>query len=160
MIRGIHHVAIHTPDIDHLRTFYEQAFGFTVVGEEMKLEDFPDVDRITGVRGGKARVVMMKCSNCFIELFEWSQPRARRAPPLEPSDHGYTHFCVSVTDIEAEYERLAELGMRFVNPEPVRSGPYGSVYGRDPDGNYIEIMQAPPDDAMHLEIAGEADGVR
>lgn len=153
MILGIHHVAIHTLDIDRLRSFYEKAFGFEVVGQEMALSDFADVDKIIGIEGSAARVYMMKAGNCFIELFEWSAPKGRPLQPLRPNDFGYTHFCVAVSDIDREYDRLADLGMRFVHTSAVKSGPYGSVYGRDPDGNFIEIMQAPKGDAMYLETA-------
>lgn len=151
MIRGIHHVAIHTPDIDRLRSFYEKAFDFEAVGEEANLADFPEAALITGVEGAAARTVMMKAENCFIELFQWSFPEGRPFQPLGPQDHGYTHFCVDVVDIDAEYERLCQLGMTFVHPSAVRFGPYGSVYGRDPDGNLIEILEAPEGQELHRQ---------
>lgn len=154
MIRGIHHVAIHTPDIDRLRSFYEQAFGFEAVGEEMNLGAFPEAGLITGVEGAVARVVMMKAGTCFIELFEWSAPKGNPLQPLRPIDFGYTHFCVDVADIDKEYQRLSELGMTFVYPEPVRAGPYGSVYGHDPDGNIIELLEVSDQDPMSLQAAG------
>lgn len=151
MISGIHHIAIHTPDIDRLRSFYEQAFGFEAVADEMNLADFPEAALITGVEGAAARVVMMKAGNCFIELFEWSAPKGGPLRPLRPIDFGYTHFCVSVVDIDQEYDRLAALGMTFVHPAAVKTGPYGSVYGRDPDGNLIEILEVATGDSMSLE---------
>lgn len=151
MIRGIHHVAIHTPNIDRLRSFYEQAFGFKAVAEEMNLADFPEAALVTGVEGATARVVMMQAGNCFVEMFEWSSPKGNPPQPLRAIDFGYTHFCVDVTDIDAEYKRLSELGMTFVHPEPVRAGPFGSVYGHDPDGNIIEILEVPEGESMYLE---------
>lgn len=156
MIRGLHHVAIHTPDIDRLRSFYEQAFGFEAIGEEMDLAHFPEAALITGVEGAAARVVMMKAGNCHIELFQWSSPEGRPLQPLNPNDFGYTHFCVDVTDIDAEYRHLSDLGMTFVHPAPVRAGPYKSVYGRDPDGNVIELLEVPKGEGMYLEIAESA----
>ena len=67
MIRGIHHIGIHTPNLDRLQQFYEQAFGFEVVGEEMNLKDYPLGSLVVGVPNAAARIVMMKTSNCFIE---------------------------------------------------------------------------------------------
>lgn len=151
MIRGIHHIGIHTPDIDRLRSFYERAFGFTVVGKEQNLRDFPEAGPITGVKDPAARFVLMKAQNCHIELFQWSAPAGRPLQPLNPNDCGYTHFAVEVVDIEAEYQRLSELGMEFVHPSPVKSGSSQAVYGRDPDGNIIEILEVPSSsDESHL----------
>ena len=89
MIRGIHHIGIHTPDLDRLKSFYEKAFGFEIVGEEMNLAEVPEAALVVGVPGAAARVVMMKTHNCFIELFEWKSPpgttRTRRATAARPT---------------------------------------------------------------------------
>src|ERR1035438_6561446 len=133
MIRGIHHIGIHTRDIDRLRAFYEKAFGFKLVDRERNLKDFPEAGPITGVPDPVARFVLLKANNCFLELFEWTPPSDRQQSPLRPNDLGYTHFGVEVTDIETEYRRLSQVGMEFVHPMPVKSGPNSSVYGKDPD---------------------------
>lgn len=151
MIRGIHHIGINTPNLDRLKSFYEKAFGFEVVGEEMNFKDIPEASLVVGLPGAVARVVMMRAHNCFIELLEWSSPAAATRVPLRPNDFGYTHFMVDVSDIDAEYERLSELGMTFVQPSAVRFGNNASVYGKDPDGNIIELGQIPPGDSMHLD---------
>jgi catechol 2,3-dioxygenase-like lactoylglutathione lyase family enzyme len=152
MIRGIHHIGIHTPDLDRLRSFYEEAFGFEAVGEEFNLKDAPEAPLIVGLPNAAARVVMMKAHNCFIELFEWSSPAGTTLAPAKPYDFGYTHFMLDVSDIDAEYERLSKLGMTFVHPAPVRFGRNASVYGKDPDGNIIELAEIPPGESMHLEV--------
>src|SRR5690606_27653936 len=74
MIRGIHHIGVHTPNLDRLKSFYEQAFGFEMVGQEMNLKDLPLASLVIGVPNAVARVVMMKAPNCFIEMFQWSSP--------------------------------------------------------------------------------------
>lgn len=153
MIRGIHHVGIHTSNLDRLRDFYEKAFGFEAVGEEMRLEDYPVGALVVGVPNPVARVLMMKTTNCYIELFEWRSPESEKLAPSKPYDFGYTHFMVDVDDIDAEYERLSALGMRFVHPSPLHfGGGNASVYGQDPDGNIIEIGQIPPGNGFHLEV--------
>ncbi|GAB3444212.1 VOC family protein [Actinophytocola sediminis] len=151
MIRGIHHLGIHTRDLDRMRSFYEQAFGFEVVGEELQLADVPVASLVTGVPDAVARVLMMRTSNAFVELFEWSSPEGEPLRPLRPHDYGYTHFCVDVTDIDAEYERLTGLGATFVHPSPVRMGDMASVYGKDPDGNLFELGEIPPGNIYHRD---------
>lgn len=147
MIMDLHHVNISTPDMKRLWKFYEDAFGFEPVFEH-DLADYPEeTERVTGVKGAKARTVTLRGGNCFIELFEWSAPEGRPHELLRPFDRGYTHLCFAVDDIDAAYKRLAELGVPFVSKEPARSEfggeRYGSIYGRDPDGNIIELIQTP-----------------
>lgn len=152
MIRGVHHVGVHTHDLDRLKAFYEEAFGFEMVGDEARLEDSPASALVTGVPGAAARVVMLRAKNVCIELFQWSAPEGGESRPLKPYDFGYTHFAVDVSNIDEEYRRLSGLGMTFVHPAPVRFGDVASVYGHDPDGNLIEVMEIPAGNDLHLEI--------
>lgn len=151
MIRGIHHVAVHVRDLDRMVTFYEQAFGFEVVGEKFAWQDNSTIDSILDVPGSAARGVMMRAGTCYLELFEFSAPAPVSTRPLRPFDRGYTHFCVDVTAIEREYARLKSLGMTFGYPAPVDMGHVKSVYGRDPEGNVIEIQQTAPHCDFRLE---------
>jgi catechol 2,3-dioxygenase-like lactoylglutathione lyase family enzyme len=141
MIRGIHHVAVHCRDMDRMMKFYKDAFGFEIVGEPFAWEKEKVLDQIIDVPGSAARGAMLKAGNCFLELFQFTAPTPSSDKPLNPYDKGYTHFCVDVTDIAMEYKRLKALGMTFGHPEPIDMGHVNTVYGRDPEGNVIEIQQ-------------------
>ena len=154
MIVGIHHVAMHTANFDRLIDFYDRAFGFKPVAEPMSWANEPDIDATIGVPGSAARAVMLKAGTCYLEVFEYSSPPAREGQPLRPNDHGYTHFCVDVTDIRAEYERLKQEGMTFAKDSPLDMGDIKAVYGKDPDGNIIEIQEVVPEHAFALSNSG------
>lgn len=142
MIRGIHHVAIHCRDLDRMMKFYNEAFGFELVGEEFAWKETPLLDTLIDVPGSAARGAMMRAGPCYIEMFEFQAPAPISDKPLSPFDKGYTHFCIDVaSDIEGEYERLKGLGMTFGAPAPIDMGHVKSVYGRDPEGNVIELQQ-------------------
>ena len=87
---------------------------------------------------------MLQAGNCFLEFFEYLTPRgAARDPDYPVCDTGLTHIGLNVTGIDAEYERLSANGMRFHKP-PIDVGPPGTLratYGRDPDGNVIELVE-------------------
>ena len=52
--------------------------------------------------------------------------------------------------IDGEYQRLRDAGMRFHSP-PLDAGPTRCCYGRDPDGNVVELLEfTRPDDPLHL----------
>jgi glyoxylase I family protein len=159
MIRGIHHVAVHVRDLDRMLKFYSAAFGFEIVGEEFSWRDNGTLDRILDVPGSAARGAMLRAGTCYLEMFEFSAPDPLSSRPLRPFDKGYTHFCVDVTDIEQEYERLRKIGMTFGSPSPVDVGHVKSVYGRDPEGNVIELQQTAVGCDFHLDRLGAAEPV-
>ncbi|CAB4865304.1 MAG: hypothetical protein F2793_02135 [Actinobacteria bacterium] len=146
MIRGIHHVAITTPDIDRLIAFYRDAIGMEVMRESGWQAGSERIDTLVGLTGSSARTATLRLGNAYLELFEYATPAGRPADLDRPvNDAGYTHFCLDVTDIDDEFTRLSALGMRFHCPPPaaaaIGSGNLRSTYGRDPDGNVIELQE-------------------
>jgi catechol 2,3-dioxygenase-like lactoylglutathione lyase family enzyme len=154
MIRGIHHVAIHTPDIERLTAWYRDVVGFEIVEEtRFAWADSPEIDEIVGLSGSAAKGVMMRAANAYIEFFEYQKPGPSNTGRLQPYDHGYTHIALDVTDIDAEYARLKANGMTFHTPPPagVEGGRIRSIYGKDPDGNILELQELAPDHDMAVQ---------
>jgi glyoxylase I family protein len=141
VIRGIHHVAVHVHDLDRMIRFYRDAFGFEVVGEPFSWENDAFIDRIVAVKGSAAKGAMLRAGTCYLEMFQYSAPKPNNSNGLDPYDKGYTHFCVDVVDIAMEFERLKGLGMTFPEPAPINVGHVITIYGRDPEGNLIEIQE-------------------
>lgn len=146
MIRGIHHVAISTPDLDRLVAFYRDVIGAEMLRESSWPVGSDKIDTLVGLRCSSARTATLRLGNAYLELFQYDSPAARAQDPMRPvNDHGYTHFCLDVVDIDAEYERLLAAGMTFHCPPPalgeIGSGSLRSTYGRDPDGNVVELQE-------------------
>jgi glyoxylase I family protein len=141
MIVGIHHTAISVPDMDKAVRFYCDILGFQDLGGGRWEPGNAVNDAIVGIRGSGAKGRMLKGSNAYIELFEYETPRGDPKDPNYPvNHHGYTHFCLQVKDIDAEYQRLLAGGMTFHCP-PQNMGAAAATYGRDPFGNVIEIYE-------------------
>jgi catechol 2,3-dioxygenase-like lactoylglutathione lyase family enzyme len=155
MIRGIHHTAISTKDLDRALTFYRDLLGFEVVLEFEWPEGTEFADSITGLMGSAARVAMLRAGNAHIEIFEYSSPPPKEGDPGRPvCDHGITHICLDVVDIETEYERLKAAGMIFHCP-PLDLGISKATYGRDADGNVVELQEVTdPSSPMALRFEG------
>ena len=145
MILGVHHVAISAADIDGLIDWYVDAFGLEVVSRGGWQSGSDVIDSIVGLPGSAARTAMLRGPNVYIEMFQYEQPEGRAAAGDRPvCDHGYTHFGVVVDDIDAEHARLSALGMRFHAAPTPREGMGGRLracYGRDPEGNVIELIE-------------------
>jgi glyoxylase I family protein len=139
MIRNIHHVGIVVRDFEKMLKFYNEAFGFKVLGTELNIAK----DKAREISGSSApkpnnRVIMMQTGNCYLEIM--GNPNAS-APASENPTGGYVQLCIDVDDIDAEYLRLKDLGMTFGPPAPVDFGHVKAVTGRDPEGNVIELVQ-------------------
>ncbi|MEL6890626.1 MAG: VOC family protein [Actinomycetota bacterium] len=159
-VRGIHHVAISTPDLDRLTEFYVAALGAETVMETSWADNLR-VDSMIDLSGSAARQRMVRVGNVHLELFEYTAPTpVPKDPTHPPSDHGYTHLCFDVVDIDAEFDRLVELGMSFSRRAPDGTK-LRAIYGRDPDGNIVELQEVLDDTiAFHfsnLEIRIEPD---
>jgi catechol 2,3-dioxygenase-like lactoylglutathione lyase family enzyme len=150
MIKGMHHVAISTANLERLCRFYCDHLGFKLLAEmewEPGSELGDQVDHIVGHQNTAAKIAMVSTGNMIIEMFEYRSP----TPKTEETewrgyDHGYTHMCLEVDDIDAAYDRLQKAGMTFHNSPP--SKPYNGVrclYGRDPEGHMIELIQLHPE---------------
>jgi catechol 2,3-dioxygenase-like lactoylglutathione lyase family enzyme len=145
MLTGVHHVAIATADLERLQDFYCTLLGMRVItaGE---WSDDPVNDGIVGLPRSAARFVLLGAGNLALELFQYSNPPSIGGEPDRPVNKpGITHVGFCVTDLDAEYARLAEAGVRFHSPPAPPSSsdevPIRAVYGRDPDGNVFELLE-------------------
>lgn len=150
MIHGIHHAAISTPDLDRAIAFYCDVLGFQRrAGAEWPVGT-AQADRVVGLEDSAARAAMLWAGNVHLELFQYSSPVPQpRDPGARVCDHGITHLCLDVTDVDAEYARLTRAGMAFNGPPQSIFG-VRTAYGHDPDGNVVELQEVvdAPDLAM------------
>lgn len=141
MILGIHHAAISTHDIERLIGFYTGLLGFTLVHRREWEPGAPVQNQLLGTQGAQAQMAMLRQKNSYLELFQFSSPEPEtrdRAQRLFGA--GLTHIGLAVSDLRAEYARLLAAGMQF-NSEPLERPGLTAVYGRDPDGNVVELLE-------------------
>ena len=150
MILGVHHPAVSVPDMDRALEFYCGLLGF----EEVMSAGWPTgvqpMDDAMALDDSACRVVMVKKGNSCIELFEFTAETTQEATPDRPvSKRGLTHIAFGVSDFGEEYEKLKAAGVPF-NGEPNGEAPGRWVYGRDPFGNVLELLEHDPDNASAL----------
>lgn len=141
MLVGIHHTAISTPDLDRSATFYRDLFGFETAFDFSWDASNDDFKRTHAEPETAGRVVMLERAGARLEIFEYAIPKpAPRGATPRNVDHGLCHFSFEVKDIDTEYARLSSAGMPFLS-EPVPQAYIKCCYGRDPDGNLIELIE-------------------
>ena len=138
MITGLHHAGLSVKDLERSIEFY------CMLGAQLLRRgswDGGPMDSITALTGTRGRTAMLKVGGQHLELFEFASPAGKQADAARPAcDHGITHFCIEVEDIESEYRRLVAAGVRF-HCEPQAFGRSKATYARDPDGNIVELVQ-------------------
>ena len=156
----IAHVALVSPDIDHLADFYASVLGVALVSPDIDhLADFyasvlgvaprrrlnkvvgPRVDEVTGLPDARARAAWLWLDNMLLEIWEYVSPKTppASAPPMAHTI-GYSAFMLEVGNIEAERARLSALGVELSGE--IESAPSGRCqYARDPDGNLFGLFE-------------------
>jgi len=142
LIKGIHHTAISTGNLEDALKFYRDILGFKVIMKGGWKTDTDYPEKVLGLKDSAARFFILKRGDTHLELFEYSSPAPQ---PLDRTrrvcDHGITHICLEVEDIESEYKRLKDAGMSFHAAPPEAQGHMRAIYGRDPDGNVVELLE-------------------
>lgn len=134
------HVGLSVASLERSVKFYRDGFGMELVGQNEFRGNL--YESILGIKGATGIVALMKGDALQVELFEFWTPPPRRADPARPvCDHGLTHFCIEVDDIDGAYRRLQAAGASFHCPPLDFYGVATATYGRDPDGNVFELIK-------------------
>jgi|SRR5271169_3779117 len=159
MRNAIHHSGITTKNAARLVQFYIQHFGFeTVVDTEMEGNGL--VDAVMGLKNVKIHAFILKAANAFLEIFEFSNPVGKDTDPDRAvCDGGISHICIEVPDIEKAYAGLHASAVPL-NCVPQSFPGFGKVfYGRDPDGNLVELIEVDTSGPLALAFASRASSI-
>jgi catechol 2,3-dioxygenase-like lactoylglutathione lyase family enzyme len=140
MMKRTMHVGLSVTNLERSVEFYKMLLG----GEVLVQEDFSgkEYEEILSLHGARGRVALVGRNDIHLELFEFSHPTPKTPVDRYPvCNHGITHFCIEVTDLGSEYDRLKSAGVVFHCPPLTFFGTAKATYGRDPDGNAFELLE-------------------
>jgi glyoxylase I family protein len=143
-VGGLDHIAITVSDTQRSLDFYCGLLGLTKVEQHQLVG--ADIDKANGIQAGAAQSTRLAAPDTprilidLLEYFEMTKDGA--VAPL--GRVGATHFCLSVPDLNAFYDELSAKGVEFIS-EPVNfaleHGSVDVVFLRDPDGNFVELVE-------------------
>jgi len=139
-MKAIRHSGIVISDREKALRFYQDLLGLTMHREMVESGDF--ISDILGLKDVKVNTMKLKADDGnLVELLHFvSHPR--KVVPYELCDMGPTHVAFTVEDLDKEYERLTAAGVSFTVPPQVSvDGNAKVTFCKDPDGNYIELVQ-------------------
>jgi methylmalonyl-CoA/ethylmalonyl-CoA epimerase len=129
-IVSLHHCAISVPNLEESIRWYEEKFGFSVIGRSV-------------IPGLNVKVAHMQGVGFILEIFEAEGaaplPDDRRYPNRDLATHGHKHFSLGVRNARKAAEDLEAMGVEIAMVAEV-DGTYG-VFIRDNSGNLIEVFQ-------------------
>ncbi len=132
----VHHAALTVSDIERSVDFY-RALGFDL--ERRITFGGSAAEAVTGVREARLVMAFLILDSFRLELIEYSP--VGRKDQRQNNDLGSTHICLEVRDIQAVYERLTAMGVRFTCPPHHDPSGVSMTYFRDPDGISVELLE-------------------
>ena len=141
------HVGICVSDMERSLRFYRDGLDFRYE-HELRVAGEPS-DTLLGLRDVELHAVYLARDGVRIELLRFASPAGppRRARPL--NELGLTHLSFRVADLDATLAALRAAGERVLEETVIRFPEFQSAAGMvvDPDGQLIELVQAPGDPA-------------
>jgi catechol 2,3-dioxygenase-like lactoylglutathione lyase family enzyme len=165
-VRGtFHHAAVVVSSLADSVDFYQRCFGGEV--EYVEGVGGAEMAALHGLPSANFDLAFLDYGNARIELFQFHEPEAPEAESVPAHQIGAAHFAFEVDDVEESYAALVAAGVEFSRPPLAPTeGPaagFHLAFCFDPDGNRIEIIAPPKDEAeprpaklVELQIADEA----
>jgi len=137
------HVGLVVDDMEGQINFYSDFFGFFVQRDMFEEGSF--FEHLLGVPNIKARTVKMsdETGNIVLELLDFTDgdiPFEEKRRKVR--DKGFTHFAITVKNIETTYGKLSDAKIKFVNkPRISDDGRAKVAFCLDPENNLIELVE-------------------
>ena len=135
LVRGLHHVAIATPDLEASRKLYVDVMGMS-----------PAQDEPEHVPGQGVHVFVVHAGSQRIELVEPTGPETPVAKFLASRGPGIHHMAWEVDDLEAALAELKDKGVRLVHETP-QAGSHNTrialLHPSATGGVLMELVQDP-----------------
>ncbi len=143
MTAKFHHAGLVVADLEKATSFYQQFLGLREVNRfQWDESDNDRISSVIGLENSAAKLVMLEGENYRIELFEYSAPAERaESNAVRPCDPGITHIAFEFEDIHQACDNFKSAG-GTLHRDPVKLGNLWAIYGRDPFGNIVELMQS------------------
>lgn len=139
MLTRIDHVGIACHNLEEKISFYESAFGLTVVSREVNEEQ--------GVREAMLHVADAPAGSSYVQLLEPLHPDTPVGRFLAKRGEGVHHIGYGVDDVAAALAAIGAKGVRLLDERP-RHGSMGAsiafLHPKDVGGVLTELVQAAP----------------
>ncbi len=106
MLKSIDHIGVAVKDLDRVVGFYRDILGLEFLGVE-------------SVPSQKVRVAKFDINGVHIEFLEATHPDSPIAKFIAKRGEGLHHIAYRTDNIDAELEKLKNMGVKLINEKPV-----------------------------------------
>lgn len=133
------HIGIVTQDIDKMLFFYKNILELDVVSDEIESGVF--LNEILGYETLEVRIVKLgKNKQTIIELLDFNKKGIKTESSL--LNFGYTHFALTINNIDRLYEKLKELEIEVISsPQISVNKKFKVCFCKDYENNFIELVE-------------------
>ncbi|MBK5356582.1 SRPBCC family protein [Pseudomonas sp. TH41] len=142
----LNQIALSVVDLRLTEHWFREGFGLLPAGGSRLMMRGLLPSRVQGLPKAASTCWWLVGSNPWaqLELFQFENPIARPLPSdFRPCDIGYTRIGLWVADFDETLVRLARLGSQPLSAVQGQAGQRRACV-RNPDGVYVEIMEADP----------------
>ena len=141
MITRMNHTGFVVRDLERAIEFYRDVIGLALI-KTIELDGGP-IDEVVGYRNANLLIALLGVGDGHVlELIQYVRPPGSERPTDERNAAGATHLAFDVEDIEQTFQRLVDRGARKLNPPIEVRADLKCCYLQDPDGNWIELLEA------------------
>ena len=138
----LRHAGIVVRNMQRSIDFYCKVFGFAICVDQV--EQGRHIDAFLGLECVEVRTVKMSLGDQgpMLELLDFHSHNGIDEAEKKIYSHGISHIAITVEDIGLVCNRLAKDGLPITS-EPIKS-PDNKVlltFAKDPDGNFLEIVE-------------------
>jgi catechol 2,3-dioxygenase-like lactoylglutathione lyase family enzyme len=141
------HIGIGVSDLARSRRFYCEGLGFAFE-HDLAVAGEP-TDTLLRLRDTDLHAIYLTRDGVRIELLHFASPSAPPHRQRAMNEVGLTHLSFRVADIDAAFAAVRTTGGRVLEETVIRFPEMQVAAGfvADPDGQLIELVQAPGDPA-------------
>lgn len=139
-MKAIRHTGIVVSDLERSLHFYRDLLGLKIQKEMDESGKY--IDNISALKNVAVKTIKMSADDSSLIELLYYESHPRKPINRDICDIGYSHVSFTVENLDDEYRRLKEKGIRFNSPPQYSPDDYAKVaFCRDPDGNFIELVE-------------------
>ena len=144
MLTSFFHTGFVVRDLEAAISFYTEVMGLTLTGRTERTGEFPST--LLGFTDAHIKGAFLDMGEGHqLELIQYINP-VGGAAEFEKNNVRAAHLAFFVEDIDAFYEATRQRGLTYGTPPVAMYDDAGkmtrkALYGQDPDGNWLELVE-------------------
>ena len=139
-MKAIRHMGIVVHNLEKAIHFYRDILGLKIKREMVEAGEY--INNLFALKGVRVKTVKMSTNNGNLIELLYCEPHSRSLINKGVCDIGYSHIAFTVENLDREYNRLKEKGVKFnCIPQVSPDGKAKVTFCHDCEGNLIELVE-------------------